>query len=549
MMGPPDVIRFLDSSGTTVLDSLLADYEDSFTLDTFGDLAEAHELAEPEGTKSFIIARVQTWDAKQPGKAFYSYYSAYQLNRILFQTQVYLGKKLIHRLHVLNPLTNTDIIGDVQYFMVRPAGAEQVQSGDKSGEAKKEILATSVEEDEKGSEGMEGSAHNLLARKKSMTRRNKTTTESGSSRGRAAVPSIVTNLERSPVRRQVNIPPPSPSVREIEAGNTGSWTMAAPSVTEITEEESTGPGPQPRKFSIKTWSLRSPYSEKVSPKQIRSAFPALEGIKRDGGEFIVDIPPSPTKLSIRSPFGTEVKLKSPGLAAEESSPNAKDLRVVTKPPSGLMQMRNPGRNNRLHVPMGVVTRFAEPVSVHELRHVSPPTPTNRRRSFSYINSAAQKDTSPTFEDWLKTTLAEKRRLKTSPVSESEGSEQAEPTTEKSDVPMVYDAVLFATDTDYLESSKTRAAFRLNAVTPEDVKLFEMPEYAGPDAMPNVVIVDDSPICEWCYPSPGALEQYGPRMRWFHKSKCWLLLFTMIAGGCSLIIFVLSKNPNTTDRRM
>ena len=65
-----------------------------------------------------IIARVQTWDHKQPDRAFYSYYHAHHLNKTLFQTQVYLDKKLIHRLHVLNPLTNTDIIGNVLYFMV-----------------------------------------------------------------------------------------------------------------------------------------------------------------------------------------------------------------------------------------------------------------------------------------------------------------------------------------------------------------------------------------------------------------------------------------------
>jgi hypothetical protein len=71
------------------------------------------------GSKHFIIARVQTWDHKQPDKAFYSYYHAHHLNKLLFQTQVYLDKKLIHRLHVLNPLTNTDIIGHVLYFMVK----------------------------------------------------------------------------------------------------------------------------------------------------------------------------------------------------------------------------------------------------------------------------------------------------------------------------------------------------------------------------------------------------------------------------------------------
>ena len=61
---------------------------------------------------------MQTWDHKQPERAFYSYYHAHHLNKCLFQTQQYLGTKLIHRLHVLNPLTNTDIIGNVLYFMV-----------------------------------------------------------------------------------------------------------------------------------------------------------------------------------------------------------------------------------------------------------------------------------------------------------------------------------------------------------------------------------------------------------------------------------------------
>ncbi|KAJ3343393.1 serine/threonine-protein kinase KIN2 [Gonapodya sp. JEL0774] len=114
-----DIIKLMDSSGKTVLDSVSADYEDCFTIECLGDLIRAHLLTDPKGTRNFIIARVQTWDHKQPDKAFYSYYDAFQLNKVLFQTQVYLGKKLIHRLHVLNPLTNTDIIGNVQYFMVR----------------------------------------------------------------------------------------------------------------------------------------------------------------------------------------------------------------------------------------------------------------------------------------------------------------------------------------------------------------------------------------------------------------------------------------------
>jgi hypothetical protein len=103
MSSTPSVIRLLDSSGVTLLDSLCTEYEDSFTLETFRESI----LAYSQQGKQFIIARVQTYDPKQPNKTFYSYYNAYNLNKILFQTQVYLEKRLIHRLHVLNPLTNT----------------------------------------------------------------------------------------------------------------------------------------------------------------------------------------------------------------------------------------------------------------------------------------------------------------------------------------------------------------------------------------------------------------------------------------------------------
>jgi hypothetical protein len=121
-------IRLLDSTRQNVIDSIDLEYEDSFCLETFGDLAQSFHEFESEDCKrlkgecGFIIARCQTWDHKQPGKRFYSYYNAFLLNKILFQTQVYLGRKLIHRLHVLNPLTNTDIIGNVQYFRVEKKG-------------------------------------------------------------------------------------------------------------------------------------------------------------------------------------------------------------------------------------------------------------------------------------------------------------------------------------------------------------------------------------------------------------------------------------------
>ncbi len=64
----PILVRLLDSTGTQLIDSVSGDYEDSFTLESFEDLCSHFASQEPENTKSFIIARVQTWDSKQPEK-------------------------------------------------------------------------------------------------------------------------------------------------------------------------------------------------------------------------------------------------------------------------------------------------------------------------------------------------------------------------------------------------------------------------------------------------------------------------------------------------
>ncbi len=88
------IIRLLDKDQHTLIDSLSTEYEDSFSLDSFLDLIQMYAKSDE---KSFIIARVQTLDPKQPEKAFYSYYEAYALNKVLFNTQQYMEKRLIHR--------------------------------------------------------------------------------------------------------------------------------------------------------------------------------------------------------------------------------------------------------------------------------------------------------------------------------------------------------------------------------------------------------------------------------------------------------------------
>ncbi|KAJ3180188.1 hypothetical protein HDU85_004191 [Gaertneriomyces sp. JEL0708] len=550
--------------------SVLAEYEDSFCLETFGDLIEAHHECDPKGTRGFIIARVQTWDVRQPGKAFYSYYNAYHLNKILFQTQVYLGKKLIHRLHVLNPLTNTDIIGDVQYFVVKAKDQSPSETLLEDGkdthnaDDHPNIIATSLADDG-GRDGEAGEtdtvsplrmAGGVIRKRKSVVAR--------------SVPSIITSpatLRQSPTKGRVDLPAPSPAVRDIDAGKVQSWTMVAPSVTEITEEEATGPGPQPRKFSIKTLGLKSPYvsANPSSPVRPMSAYPVLES-SRHPGEFIINIPPSP-----RSPIsGAAFDFPSGGRGGlPERRGTSLDIRVVAKPPQGMVQMRIHRRNgNRAQVPPGSVTRFAKPVSADEMPQVSPPTPERRRRMFSYVNTMATAGSTTSFETWLKIAKEEHKNSPRSPQKEVDGLRMsltraleapsdstaallndstdqvplsASTDESSSDEPVItFDAILFATDTDYLESSKIRAVFRQNALTPEDVKHFEMPEYTGQaeSPPPPIIVIDDSALCEWCYPSSSRLATMPPFMRLFHRSKCWFLLVVVAISLFCFIFFTL-----------
>ncbi|KAJ3183109.1 hypothetical protein HDU87_007531 [Geranomyces variabilis] len=513
----PDVIRLFDSSGTTAVDSVSVDYEDSFCLDSFNELIQAHYTCEPNGSRSFIIARVQSWDLKQPGKAFYSYYSAYHLNKILFQTQVYLGKKLIHRLHVLNPLTNTDIIGDVQYYMLRipvPEGA--VPNGDQevAGAKKKDvdeqpsIIATAVAHDDKTN------ADVSLARRGGSTR--PSTAPNRESRIADKVPSIITSNSpnTSPNRHMFNLPPPSPSVREAEANRMASWTLVGPLVSEISEEEPTGSGPLRRKFSLALMKMANPYPRVPAPAGPRSALPMLE-TEPGSGEFILAIPPSPTKSPTKS------------IASSPTGGGLAEIKIITKPPSGMLMLNGTRRTQRVNIPAGTVTRFGHSVDPSSIPE---PQPIVRRRSFSAHDSK-------TSQPWEQRQLLSDPMSKTPTITASSSSATlAQPSNDQ----LAFEAVLFATDSDYLESSKTRAVFRANAVIPEDVKLFEMPEYTGVESPIPYIVVDDSPLCEWCFPTAESLSNMTPLARLIHRSKIWLCILAL--GGILTYLVVRMAKP-------
>ncbi|KAI8834299.1 hypothetical protein BC829DRAFT_407161 [Chytridium lagenaria] len=99
----------------------------------------------------------------------------------------------------------------------------------------------------------------------------------------------------------------------------------------------------------------------------------------------------------------------------------------------------------------------------------------------------------------------------------------------------FDAVLFATDNDFLESSRIRSIFKQNA----------MKEFTGVEVAesPVIIIVEDNPACEFCYPSPATLNRATPLMRTFHRTKCYIAAFLLILA---MFFFTLRDNSNKSS---
>ncbi|TPX57026.1 hypothetical protein PhCBS80983_g04136 [Powellomyces hirtus] len=580
------VIRLMDSSGQVVLDSVATDYEDSFSLESFDDLIKAHRECDPAGTKEFIIARVQTWDHKQPEKAFYSYYSAYQLNKILIKTQRYKGKRLIHRLHVLNPLTNTDIIGNVQYFhvqsvMKKNGPLKAVKEADSSADLinRPQILGT-AEASDLGTPGA-GDTNAAMNAEETSDMLKVPTKTVGKKR---VVPALQIQTGASGSDRKAStgeLAPMSPSVQEVESGLT-TWTRSAPSAVEAPPDEDdllieeqqaeaasstmTRP-PQGRKRSI--------FSAIITPRRKSQATASAlgRGTKSNTGGASEQLGPGTATT------GAETGKKQ----RPHSAGDFRNQQPTTSPPTQIAPMSahpdlvtTPLRlpdTTKIPAPPGQITRFAIPVPTGELNNVAPPTNRNRRRTLSYHNSIATSGmTHASFEDWLSMMHQEKRKLmrskdtlevgaqydvvkpfgkagtrrnsaklggpKTAQIGQSalaaiaasptdtgspspmkmpsnEGlaslnplinvtqheDEEEETSTEEeteAGLPYIYDAWLFATDIDFLESSAVRARFRENALSPEDSKLFELPAVPrdSPTGTATPIQSYDGDTC-WC----------------------------------------------------
>ncbi|KAJ3274818.1 hypothetical protein HDV01_002022 [Terramyces sp. JEL0728] len=554
-----------------VTDSISGDYEDSFCLETFEDLVKMHFNTEPKDTKGFVIARVQTLDPKMPGKAFYSYYNAFHLNKTLFQTQIYLKKRYIHRLHVLNPLTNSDIIGNVMYYIVKPVPQTNPevaitidppapQTEDSSAplnlNAEKAATTSASRKSDIGrkSEGPRKSAGatgppqpapNTSDRRKSSLKP-RLSIQISSNKSSGSQQSPLSPSSRTPMSPLPNIPMVNPAGQDL--------AQVTVTTHKVTYEEASQSKNVPamvnqfkRKFSTP---LIDTKREEVEPGK---------GRRQTLFEFPITQVTSPVKQDRR---GSAV------------------LNVTSMLPTGQLMVNG---NNQVKVEPGVITRFAVPIPKEELQNIVPKTQKGHRRSLSYRNAVSASGAPASFLEWTKMVEEEKKMLKNqqtepegdhydqvrpfsataelpsgvkSPLSpgvktplssqletiqDNEDEELpviqmnkldgfAEPEEEKETI--FYDAVYFANDNEFLETSKIRQIFRNNAINPEDAKLFEMKEYTGEETnQQDFEIIGEAFPCECCYPSDEELNRMSPALRFLHNHKCILLASSI----CTIVI--------------
>ncbi|ORZ30760.1 hypothetical protein BCR44DRAFT_55719 [Catenaria anguillulae PL171] len=537
----PKFIRLFDISGTKVIDSVSTDYEDSFCLDAFGDLIKQHhsltcappknlkegEEPPPVKQRAFILARVQTWDHKQPDKAFYSYYNAFHLNKLLFQTQVYLGKKLIHRIHVLNPLTNTDIIGNVLYFIARP------RADGKDG------LTPSLKPDPLSAPAAPGGSN--IARTAplidSPTHPQPIPTPEKSLPSRPTSSKFIPGkINTSRIPNHPSGPTSAPAAASIDPMTPQTWTMKMQAVTELKEDGETSPT-GPRKSSLSPGSL-PPLGLKNAMRRMSNQVSRRMSLSpsRGGGASSGTYSPPSTSAPEASLLHTTQEKKqgrsfslgnrsrpSPdslsttpaaaghtAIASGSSGPKAgvqrrktisqvqvHNVHASVKSPDGPIVINSHrSASAKVEIPAGTLTRFGVPVPASEIEAETPRTPPRRRRGMSLSNAGMDGG----FAAWAAVQVNTPSPTRGAPAILEEDEEAAAAATATPDAvsgqaaaaasapnaaaepaaPMdpesipAYDMVLFATDNDFLEQSKIRALFRENACAPEDAQLFEMP---------------------------------------------------------------------------
>ncbi|KAI9220567.1 hypothetical protein BC828DRAFT_398077 [Blastocladiella britannica] len=434
----PQIIRLFDMTGSKVIDSVATDYEDSFCLDSFGELVLQHNGLDcpppknlPEGSippppkrRAFILARVQTWDVKHPEKAYYSYYNAFHLNKILFQTQVYLGKKLIHRIHVLNPLSNTDIIGNVLYFMVRPRtdGKDgllpMVDPASNPANISKSVSLAPLP----SAPADTTITPSALERGRTSSARTSRPPSAPSANTRtrtvsSGIARIVTRRSSQQSNPRSPMLSPGGSVYNIiDPAMPQTWTLTTQLVTEYREEGDTPPSSayptdpsQPSRNGGGVLGNAARRMSSLGQRMVGAGPATAPATSRTADQMFAESQAARASSTARNAPPMATLLPAPvsasGAAAASSAPSpggtrrasvmlqtqVQNVAVTSKTPDGpLLLNAHKGTDaaTKVAVPAGTLTRFGAPVGAEEVAASTPVTPPRRRRALSLANQQA-----------------------------------------------------------------------------------------------------------------------------------------------------------------
>jgi hypothetical protein len=431
------------------------------------------------------------------------------LNRLLFQTQVYLEKKLIHRLHVLNPLTNTDIIGNVLYFMVMGKSKKSTAQSPVSVEyalvvpptptvSKVPPLTDIVQ--------LNISLHN--ASKDGVPAIGVST----------SVPTQKTWTLSGPVSEQVEAkefealssPLPPAAEMSFQSSTTSNATATSLKRQSVPGKNKTVDDLEANRASTTSHEnlIIDKFPQRKPGLKITTKFKSEDDGPQTAGIIGVGTKQSISPLSINFPKSAYPAMD--GFGGRNSS-------IVV----GLK-----GRRTTL-VPKGVVSQRGERINDSEVGQVVPAETNSRRRQISYMNSVQNSKAS--IEQW-------KESLSAAIEADSEYKKMSVGGVTASKEEWFYDAVLIATDSDFLETSRIRQMFRDNAVNPSDAVLFEMPPYTGEDPQIRARINDDL-VCDFCLPTEAQLRHRSPWVRFFHEYKCYGFILLLTAGILGFIWYL------------
>lgn len=358
-------------------------------MESFKELCENHYINDV--SKSFIMARVESRDPKQPSKPFYSYYNAFHLNKALFQTQVYLGKNLIHRVKLLNPLTNTDIIGHVQYFRayLRPNENQNdslpvvdSQNAMSSGGIEIQITEHHDTSSENFRQGVLGNP--IAFRSPTAKSRFSSLSTPRFLRPRESFQSTI-----------------SEHVRESEI-SPARWTLTTPTVVQVDDDYIE---------IVQTSSGESPSRPLISPTpRPRMSFRSSMGASfRRTSALTSPKSPDSSKDQMNTSTNMPAISESPTTTETECHTLPKTATSITDMPDIKIMVVGDLERSKTTVPAGVITRYAVPLSPDDVRKLSDPITPSRQRVFSFANEKASIQDDMSYDEWMEKLEKEVKR--------------------------------------------------------------------------------------------------------------------------------------------